>query len=138
MCEVSLHCHPMATRVHVRELAGKDEHAVESTATADALRLIAALLVEDFDPMSLAAADRDRILAAIYLGIFGSRVTSTVHCARCGSLFDLNFRLDELAQALGRNTAQTASDARGVFAAEAGYRFRLPTAAEELEAAQRA
>jgi hypothetical protein len=138
MREVYLYCHPTATRVHVRELNGKDEQAVESTGTADALRLIGALLIEDVDPMTLAGADRDRILAAIYLGIFGSRVASTVHCARCGSLFDLNFRLDELAQALDRSKEPTSSATKGVFRAETGFCFRLPTAAEELEAAGRA
>jgi hypothetical protein len=133
MREVSLHCHPTVTRINLRELAGKDEQAVQSTATTDALCLIGGLLIEDVDPMSLAAADRDRILAAIYLAVFGSRVASTVHCARCGSLFDLNFRLDELIEALDRNTC---SATVGVFTAATGFRFRLPTAAEEIDAAR--
>jgi hypothetical protein len=138
MAEVSLRCHPSETRARIRELAGEDEQAVESCSTWDAVRLIGAVLEDGaLDPMTIAAADRDRILAAIYLETFGRRVDSTVHCTRCGNLFDLNFRLDELARTLDQNASKIARTAGpGIFESPAGFRFRLPTAAEEMEAAR--
>ncbi|HVN63331.1 MAG TPA: hypothetical protein VMT58_01745 [Candidatus Binataceae bacterium] len=134
MTEVSLRCHPSVARVKIRELAGKDEQAVESCATLDAIRLIGAVLAETAgDPMTFAAADRDRILAALYIATFGRRIESTVHCTRCGNLFDLNFRLDELVRTLDE---QARFSEGGVFDSPSGFRFRLPTAAEEMEAAR--
>lgn len=147
MAEVILRCHPSATRVRVRELAGKDEQLVESSSTVDAVRLIGAVISSTGvgrapdsspDPMSLSACDRDRILTAIYLATFGSRITSTMHCSRCGNLFDLNFRLDELAAALDGSLPEGVEVlGAGRFRSAAGFEFRVPTASEEIEAARR-
>ena len=142
MAEVALLCHRSEGRAQVRELTGADEQAVHSPATIEAVRLIGAMLTVDgshraLDPMTLAAADRDRILAAIYLETFGARIESTVDCAHCGNLFDLYFRLDDLALMLERNQAAKAKESsRGVFEASSGFHFRLPTAGEEMEAAR--
>jgi hypothetical protein len=140
MAEVSLRFHPSAKFVIVRELAGKDEQLVESAATADAIRLISSATEGSTaapEARSLAAPDRDRILAAIYIATFGSRIDSTVHCARCGNLFDLNFKLDELAAALDGSAASGIEAlGEGRFRSAAGFEFRLPTGEEELEAAR--
>jgi hypothetical protein len=139
MAHVSLRLHRAVSCVQIRELAGRDEQAVESAATADAVRLIGGVLVESapdraLNPLSLAAADRDRILAAIYQLTFGPRIDSTVHCLRCGDRFDLSFRLDDLANQLDRMAPEWLERCdRGLFRAPAGWRFRLPTAEEEIE-----
>jgi hypothetical protein len=141
MVEVSLRFHSAVSRVRIRELVGEVEQVVKSAGTADAVRLIAGVLIESapergVDPMSLAAADRDRILAAIYQITFGPRIDSTIPCSRCGNSFDINFRLDELTERFDRAVLdRVESCGHGVFQTGDSLRFRLPTAEEEIEAA---
>jgi hypothetical protein len=84
----------------------------------------------------LTAADRDRLLAAIYRTTYGDRIASTPPCRNCGSLFDLTFALDDLLAAVDRVPAGVADALPdGTFRAPGGAHFRLPTGEDELSVA---
>jgi hypothetical protein len=129
---------PGILRVHLREINGRDELAVENLGTPGAIQLLDRLLVHPHDAdapraETFVTADRDRLLAAVYKQTFGSRIESSVHCRHCTTLFDLDFSLDDLvshSQPEGdRDTFPAQTD--GVFALESGIRFRLPTGEDE-------
>lgn len=130
-----------AGTAYLRELCGRDEHALAGTDSLAAIRLLDRLLVDGpgaaVGPGGAAAltlTDRDVLLAGVYHATFGPTVQSTAHCEGCGSLFDLDFRLDELSASVG-SSAGTSGAARapdGVFTLPDGRRFRLPTGEDEL------
>ena len=124
----------------VRDLCGADESAVEGTGTPAAIALVDRLLVAapgtGVGPgmaAMLIGSDRDRILTAIYTRAFGAQVQSTVTCNECGESFDLDFRLDQLAESLGEQTGHATlhPGEDGLFTLENGVRFRLPTGEDE-------
>lgn len=127
----------------LRELTGRDEYQVSETNTAQALDLLSSLLEKKSktgpDPVQavdLIAADRDRLLAAVYRRAFGDRIESTLTCARCDQPFDLFFSLNRLLASLdepGSSDCKTLGD--GKFETASGVRFRLPTGMDELAAA---
>jgi len=126
----------------LRELTGREEHAVAGADTAHAIGLLAALLVEPpgdeaIQPIALSAADRDRMLAGVYRGAFGDRIESTLTCRECGRPFDLHFSLRELMQTLEERAARGdwKPDGDGHFESAGGERFRLPTGRDELDVA---
>ena len=124
----------------LREITGAEEQSVTSTTTADAIRLLAGLLV-DIQPGSLRpeelgglhAADRDQMLAEIYRRIYGQRVESTVDCGICGEVFDLDFSLPTLLRSL--HSAELPEPVEqlddGSYVLADGLRFRLPGAEDE-------
>ena len=125
---------------HLRELTGHDEYAVLSASTAHAIHLLASLL----DPASvqepnqirvvdLVAADRDRLLAAVYRRAFGDRIESTLTCVRCSQPFDLYFSLNRLLASLDEpRPGEWKALGDGRFEAANGVSFRLPTGTDEL------
>lgn len=115
----------------VRELTGEDERSVYGTDTRAAADLLERT-VSGVAPRDLCAADRDRLLAAHYCSLFGDRVENTVHCASCGSLFDLNFSVSDLVKRIGGGAGKRRPD--GTFETEHGTVFRLPAAEMELAA----
>ena len=124
----------------LRELTGRDEHAVLGTNTANAIELLSALL-ENESPgdtelyaTDLVAADRDRLLAAVYERAYGDRIESTLTCAHCGQQFDLFFSLRRLIETVNKGTSETEwrSLGDGRFETSDGLRFRLPTGTDEL------
>jgi hypothetical protein len=140
---ISLRFAPSERRVLVRELTGYDERRVSGTSTRDALDLIEAVLVsiqgdgtsphaEDF-----VAADRDRILAELYVRTFGDRIESTLRCEDCGIQFDIDFSLQELTATVEQRPPNRdyASVEPNLFEAVGGWRFRLPTGREECAVA---
>ena len=82
---------------------------------------------------SLATADRDRLLAAIYIHTYGSRIAGTVHCNNCDAPFDIDFSLEELLSHIheDRNTVNVEKEHDGAFELPGGPRFRLPTGEDE-------
>lgn len=137
---VSLRFAPEHAFVRLRELTGADERAVAGTSTDDALRLLDALLVASPDTPAppraddFVAADRDRLLVAVYRDAFGDRIENTLACARCGHPFDLHFSLAELASTLDRGSShvpQVRAVGAGRFETDDGMRFRLPTGRDE-------
>lgn len=127
---------------YLRELTGRDEMAVFGANTANAIRLLSSLLensspseAEQLRAVDLVAADRDRLLAAVYELAFGDRIESTLKCTRCSQLFDLHFSLRQLMATVDERTDDKAwrplDD--GQFESSDGLRFRLPTGKDELE-----
>ncbi|MDI6104113.1 hypothetical protein QLQ12_36530 [Actinoplanes sp. NEAU-A12] len=119
----------------IREPAGSDEQAVGGHTTMDAVRLLDRLLVDDpaaavrpGDAAALTVVERDLLLAAAYQLGWGPRISGAVTCAACGSPFDLDFVLADLAAQV---RAATPAGADGVCSLPGGVRFRLPTARDE-------
>lgn len=140
MDSVRLHFAPGAGRAWLRELAGSDEQGIRGTATADALELLNRLLVDGQNASvgpgkagTLCAADRDRLLASIFIRTYGARIDNTLRCAECGALYDIDFSLEDL---LARRVAAADGTAvqrqeDGSFQLPGGTRFRLPTGEDE-------
>jgi hypothetical protein len=130
-------------RVRLREFTGHDERSVVGTSTGDALQLLEAVcsVVPAAEPPprigDLVAADRDQLLAALYVQTFGDRIESTLRCSACVQSFDLRFSLRELAAALDRRPRNAAFVGHGanVFESAGGWRFRLPTGRDECAVA---
>jgi hypothetical protein len=125
---------------YVRGLRGDDEESVEGTETLSAIALLDRLLIDAPGAVArpgqaaeLTAADRDRVLAAIYLREIGARVLSSPSCPSCGARFDLEFDLSALIESLA--AAPPHRDATGAYVARDGTRFRLPSGTDELCAA---
>ena len=133
----------------LRELSGAEEQAVTGTGTADAIRLLDGLLVASGgtaiapgSATALTAADRDRLLAAVYIRTYGARIANTLRCVYCDALFDIDFSLEELLAYLspqandrghGAETVDISAErlADGTFCLSDGTRFRLPTGEDE-------
>src|SRR5688500_9915396 len=124
--------------VRLRGLRGADEEAaVDADAgTAPALALIDRLIVQGTEKRSpraaeLTTADRDRVLAAIYIRAFGARISSSVHCVQCEARFELDFSLRHLMQ----NADESAEPGPDTLVRLTdGRRYRLPTGADERAA----
>ncbi len=130
--------------IFLRELTAQDELTVSEVGTIGAIQLINRLsqhAMRDKEPPlqaeSLVAADRDRLLAAIYQKTYSDFLQSTVHCTACKEPFDLDFSLS----ALINHTQQSDGDGKdlGVVVKEQGWyelpngaSFRLPTGDDEL------
>lgn len=117
--------------VYLRELRGDDEDFVASTETASAIALVDRLLVAvpgtvhgPGDARRMTAADRDRVLAAVYQRDIASHVRSTPTCDACGKHFDLDVELSAIVRSLEPDRT-----------ALAGLGCRLPTGEDELLAA---
>ncbi len=126
----------------VRELCGEDEERVAGADTATAVALLDRLLqpgppptVAPGDAVTLCAADRDRLLAVVYLSAYGDRVVSTLSCTTCAARFDLDFSLRALLESLTPGPAGERGD-DGRWRLADGRQVRLPTAADELAAAE--
>ena len=131
------------------ELTGFAEQAVTGVSTLSALALLDGMLSAPeggeaaFSASRLAAPDRDRLLARVYLRSFGSRVESTLECSGCGEPFDLDFELADLLESLeaASRESRAGGDAAvlvlepGPEEAGTGARFRLPTGEDELAVA---
>ena len=136
MERVQLLCSRRAGWAMLRELCGHDEETVGGVGVLDAVALVDRLLVASpgaaiatGEAAELAVADRDRVLAAIYVRAFGSRITADLPCAQCGVQFELELELGAVA---GELTAQTTRADGGWYRVGDGPRFRLPTATDEL------
>jgi hypothetical protein len=121
--------------IRVRELTGRDERSISGTSTADAIRLLDPLIeppqqgvADTLTAADLTAADRDRLLAAVYQRAFGDRIESTLNCARCSQRFDLHFSLRHLVSSVEvAGQPDTDQSEPGNTA-----RFRIPTGRDEL------
>jgi hypothetical protein len=137
---VMLDCQPCSGAVGLRELRGHDEQMVTGTGTMMAVRLLDRLLegvgevnARPLHALGMTAADRDKLLAAVYLQTYGARIESTVGCLQCGVPFDIDFSLTEL-QASVVAAARKESFPQGpggYFLLPDGSRFRLPTGEDE-------
>jgi hypothetical protein len=128
-------------RIRLRELSGFDEQMVTDTRTYTAIELLNRLIVgpsggregANRSAISLTASDRDGLLAHVYARNFGRKVQSTVRCAHCGELFDLEFDIEQLARVLDPPApASVEALADRTFRLPMGVRFRLPTGEDEV------
>ncbi len=125
----------------LRELCGHDEQMVEGAGTAVAIQLLDRLLadgpakmIEPGSAITLAAADRDRLLAAVYVRTFGSKIVGTITCRACANPFDLDFDLPDLTATLQPDGEFISAQENGqlTFRLADGRCFRLPTGEDEL------
>jgi hypothetical protein len=126
----------------LREIAGADEAALAGSSTRDAVALLDRLLeaapgttLGPGKAAGLCAADRDRLLAAVYQRTYGQRVQSTLTCRACERPFDLDFSLPDLVAGLEESRRATPGITRGpdgVYRLPDGRGFRLPTGNDEL------
>lgn len=100
---ISLRWSAPAELAVVGPVDGLAELAVLDTTARSAIALVDSVVVSEMPDSlrpgganELATADRDRILAAIYLDRYGARIEATLTCRTCHDPFDLDFRLDEL------------------------------------------
>lgn len=127
----------------LRELTGRDEYAVAGVSTANAIDLLAGLIdtyaesdAKGIHAADLVAADRDRLLAAVYKNAFGDHIESTLTCDKCAQPFDIDFSLASVISSVNQ-TSETREYVRlddGRFKAANGLSFRLPTGRDELAA----
>jgi hypothetical protein len=129
--------------VRLRELTGHDERRISGTSTQDAIQLLDAVMLpvvgegSSLRAEDLVAADRDRVLAALYIQTFGDRIENTLHCEACELPFDIHFSLRALTATLDKRSRNPRFTPIGVnlFEAAGGWRFRLPTGCDERAAA---
>jgi len=132
---IPLRVTPGAKGIYLRGLRGADELAIEETDTRNLIHLLDSMMDDGSKPNKIRAAqivtsDRDRILAALYISLFGPKVASTLSCRNCAEKFDLDFSLhDLLAHSLP--TLTQASD-NGTYELEPGVSFRLPNGEDEM------
>jgi hypothetical protein len=134
-----------ARPAYLRELNGFDVRGSGTAGTAAAIRLLDRLLVlgpvdgavRPGQAAALTAADRDRLLAAVWIRAFGPRVESTVGCSACGARFDLDFELPALVAELDRQAdgAEARRVGDGSYRLPDGSAFRLPLGVHECAAA---
>jgi hypothetical protein len=123
---------------YLREICGSDEQSVEGTGTVEAIRLLDRLLVTvsgthtgPGKAAELTTADRDWLLAAVYMKTYGSRIESTVNCDKCKAPYDMDFSLEELISHVDSEARQMEGSPDDVFKLPDGCRFRLPTGEDE-------
>lgn len=132
---IPLRLTPGVEGVYLRSLCGADEMGVENTGTQNLVNLLESLMQpattgNKLPAAKIVTADRDRLLALLYISLYGSRVESTVSCKECGQKFDLDFSLNELLKHYRPSTALISDN--GKYELEPGISFRLPTGEDEM------
>jgi hypothetical protein len=132
---VPLNLTPGAYAVCLRGLCGQDELSVEETNTAQVLAFLEPLILHDskgnqLHSREIVTADRDRLIAHLYMSLYGSKVESTVTCRDCRQKFDLNFSLADLLAHCIPSSAIKGDD--GYYEASPGISFRFPNGEDEL------
>ncbi len=128
---------PGITDVYLKAITGANEIAVEDASSRSALLLLDGLLCEssnqplDGDTVArIVTADRDRLLAHLYLSIYGNKVNGTVTCTHCKEPFDIDFSLLKLLQHYTIRAPLPSPD--GTYHLEPSVHFRLPTGEDEI------
>jgi hypothetical protein len=139
MHRVATTCGARPGWVYVRALRGDDEESVDAVDTAQAIALVDRLLVPvpgaahgPGDARRMTPADRDRVLATVYVRELGARVRATPACPACEKTFDLDFQLDALLASLAPDRGELRVETDGSFSLPDGTRFRLPCGDDEL------
>ncbi|MGE5806268.1 MAG: hypothetical protein ACM34M_10780 [Ignavibacteria bacterium] len=138
---VQLRFFPREKCVFINELTGNDEQSIRGTRSLDAIKLVNRLLTDSINSAEiignaskLTIFDRDRILVAVYLNTYGTKIGTTLTCTSCKKAFDIDFSLDEINDKLNSKQKiehlEKCSDS--VFNLENGAKFRLPTGEDEL------
>ncbi len=127
--------------VVLREITGMEEQAIASTSTLDAIGLLDALVMSDYEGAlqqgevaRLTSWDREQLLAAVYRRTYGANIESTVTCLQCGEKFDMDFGLDVLLEFLNPKPCEVLGVSlldEGIFQLGEDVTFRLPTGQDE-------
>jgi hypothetical protein len=130
---IPLRLTPGVGGVYLRSLNGADEMAVENTGTKNLIGLLESLIQpgptgNKVNATQIVTADRDRLLALLYISMYGTRIESTISCTACSQKFDLDFLLDELL----RHYQPVALSDEGRYQVEPGISFRLPNGEDEM------
>ncbi|MEX2565514.1 MAG: hypothetical protein WD431_06200 [Cyclobacteriaceae bacterium] len=125
---------PGAQGVYLRSLCGADEIGIEDSDTHNLIGLLDSLMHSGtsgnkIHAAQIVTAERDRILALLYISIYGEKIASTILCSACGQKFDLDFSLREL---LNHYQPTVSVSDNGKFQLEPGISFRLPNGEDEL------
>jgi hypothetical protein len=132
----------------LREPSGRDESLFARQDPVFASELVGRLLVSvggkpssEAPVWSLSVADRDRLVAELFLRCFGDRVEAVATCNGCQKSFGFAFSLGALLSDHGTRLDEQGDpaegpDASGVYRLQDGIRFRLPTAADERDVAR--
>jgi hypothetical protein len=125
--------------IYLKAISGAEEIAVDNASSRVALQLLDGLLSKNrFQPVNgncpnvtkLVTADRDRVIAQLYLSVYGSKVESTLTCMNCAKQYDIDFSLHDLLNHCAIEAGL--SLANGTYELEPTVRFRLPTGEDEL------
>ncbi len=132
---IPLRLTPGAEGIYLRSLRGADEMTIKNTGTKNLICLLESLIQSSktsikVDAAQIVTADRDRLLAALYISMYGAKIESTVNCKECSQKFDLDFWLNELLEHYQPSTA-TLPDG-GKYEIEPGICFRLPNGEDEM------
>ncbi len=126
------------TSACLRELCGHDEMEVLVTDSLTAVHLVDRLLsdaagsgIRKGNARVLPIAERDRVLAEIYIRTFGSKIDSVVNCRKCRQLFDIGFDLRSLLDHVWQKYNSSKQNQDGFFKVQDGLEFRLPTGEDE-------
>ena len=116
-------------------LTGADEFLLNQGEPRAATLLLRRLLGDAADVEALSIAEHDRLLAAVFEGLYGDQVEARTHCTVCAQPLEISLSLTALAAAPPDvEIALAGPDGDGAFTLPDGRRIRRPTVAE-LEAA---
>lgn len=135
----------------LRAITGVEEQSLETNNSLTAIELINQLLVDtplaSVKPgsvMDVPISERDKLLASIYIDLFGADIENTITCDVCAEQFELNFSLDDIQKSL-ISLQQTAQEQLGKrlslnddhsytldAESDSEVTFRLPNGQDEL------
>ena len=132
---IPLRLTPGVEEIYLRGLKGADEMIVQNTGTKNLISFLDPLIQpaptgNKVHASQVVTADRDRLLAFLYISIYGVKIESTVNCKECDQKFDLNFRLDELLHHYQPSVLTIPNG--GKYEVEPGICFRLPNGEDEI------
>lgn len=128
-------------QVQICELRGSDELSVTSVLSASAIVLLNRIISLNTDnglleniANRLPVAERDFLLAKVYISTYGDLIESTLTCQTCNKLFDLSFSLNNLVDTIWAEKEEFIkwNNGDGTFNTEEDISFRLPTGDDEL------
>jgi len=139
----------------LRQISGHDEQAIIDTDSITAINLLDRLLVDTHlggikpgQAVNLPTAERDFLLAQVYIDNFGDRIASNHDCVHCGARYEISFSLSELVTRVDSERLKKIKElvefseskiAAGAdvaiphFLLKNGVALRVPTGREELQ-----
>ena len=135
----------------LRALTGAEEQALETSNSLAAIALLNSLLVntplasvKPGSAIELPISERDTLLTAVYIDLFGAIIENTITCEACKEKFALRFSLHDIQktmkasqqkafQLLGGRLQLSSDHSYTLDAGSSGeVTFRLPTGNDEL------
>ncbi len=122
------------SEVKLNDLNGFSELLLEKNNSENLILFLESLITtnngEKFDAKKIAIADRDRIIAELFIKYFGEKIESTISCKNCSQKFDLDFSLKNILTNYLSNSILTPKN--GIYKIDGICEFRLPTGEDEL------